>query len=289
MAFGLSFGSKKQKSSTNSTLTKQEDTTQNKTGTQSTTGTVSNEQSASGSSSTQSNQATSQSTTGQSTGQTSGQSQQQTQSFSDQTLGGLESAVSQLFGSTVGQQTQVGDFNPIDFVSKGLEAARAQAQAPLEDQLNQLVSGIGGNANSNSAVALLSNRLRNDTAANLSGVEANLTAQANDIVRQNLLAGSQIDATNQSFLVNLLSALKGGITASTGTESQQTAQQTQQDTAGTTVGSENTQQQQQSTSVETQNLLTAISELLSGSTNTVGTENTTTKGKSSGGGLSLSL
>ncbi len=288
MAFGISFGSSKKKGSSTTTIDKTEAVNQQQTGTTETTGTTSTSSTQTGSSQGQTSQSTSSQGTSSQTGTAASQTQQRSSQFSDPVLASLESTVQGLLDNPIGGAT-INDFNAQKFVEGNLASARSSTQSALEDNLNQLVSGIGGSASGNSAVALLSNRLRGDAAANLSGVEANLNAQANEILRQNALAGSQIDSNQQSFLVNLVQALKGGTATATGTEQQQTQSNTAQQQTGTTVGTESQQTQQSASSTQTQQLLEAINQLLTGTTHTTGTETTKTKGKTSGGGLSLSL
>lgn len=286
MAFGLSFGSKKNTTKSTSNVDKTETTNQTQTGTQSQTGTTNQSSTGTQTGQSQGSQVTTNLGTTSTTGQTTGTTQQTTSAFSDSTLGAIESAVQNLFG-TVGSRAPISAFDAGSFVDSGVKAAQADINAGLESNINQLITNTGGTAGTNSMTALLSNRLRNDAASEVAGVRANLTSQAEEIARNNALADNTLTATDQGFLGNLLSALKGGTVTTTGTESQQTSQQqaTQQEGTGRT--SEQTAQQNSQQSTQTQELLSQLTQLLQGTTNTKGTESTTATNKSSGGGFSL--
>lgn len=287
MAFGISFGKSGQKSNQTTNIDKTESTNQSKTGTQTQTGTTTNTGTTSQNTTSQGTQTQAQTGTSTTTGQQTGTTSQTTNLFSDAILQGLEGVVGSLFGNTSG--ATVGDFDADQFVAGGLAKATADSTMSLEDNLNQMVANIGGRADGNSMTALLANRARNDAAANLAGVESQLTGQANEIVRQNVLAGNTIDATNQGFLANLLQTLKGGTSTTTGTEAVATQQQGQTGTTGTTTTAESGTSAGTTSQTQVQDLVTAISELLSGVTNTSGTEKTTGSTRKSGGGFSLSL
>lgn len=279
MGFGLSFGAKKQSSKTKSDITKLETTNQQQSGTQTTTGNTT--QNTTGNTTGQST--TQQAGTSNQVGTQTGTTQQKTQQFSDETLGGLEGEVSRLFGAS--PHGPVGNFDPEAFVSGGLASARATQEDQLDTSIGALYDSVGGSASTNSAVALLTNKLRGDAAANLAGIEGNLNAQANEIQRSNVLAGNTIDATQQGFLTSLLGALKGGVASTTGTEQQNTTNAGTTSQTGATQTAEQTSQQQQ----QTQALVQALNQILTGTVNTVGHEDSKTKGKSAGGGLSLSI
>jgi putative membrane protein len=289
MAFGFSFGKSSGKSAQTTNVDKLETTNQTQNGTQSTKGTTTNT-----GTTTQQGQTTgtqTQATTGATTntGATTGVTQQTTSQFDAQTLDQLKSAVSSLFGSVSGPKTQVGNFNADEFVSGGMAKARADSTLALEDNLNQMTSAIGGRADGNSMAALLANRARSDNAATLAGTEAQLTAQANEIVRNNALAGSQIDSQSQAFLSNLLQSLRGGETTTTGTEQQQTNQSGTTTGTGTTTSAENSTQSGTTASTQVQDLVETIQSLLSGTSHVVGTESTKGTQSKSGGGFSLSM
>lgn len=298
MGFGLSFGSNKTKSTTTSTLTKDETTNQTQTGTQSTTGTTttSGTQSQSGTS-------TGTSSTNQTgTSNTSGTSQQQTTqtqtSFGQKVLGGLEDAVTSLLSKVTGPDASplvnqgvgmLGDFDPESFVERTLASAQAQQGSKLDEILGGIFSRVGGTEKTNSAATLLANRARGEAAANLAGIGAQAQAQANEIVRQNVATGLAQQDSQNNLLVQLGNILKGGSTSTSGASSTQTAEQQQTAQSGATNTSESNQSNTTSNQTQQQSILEAIQQILNGTTSTTGTENSTTIGKKSGGGLSLSI
>jgi hypothetical protein len=288
MAFGLSFGSKKQKTNQTSTVDKAESTNQQQSGTTSSSSTANSLTTGQSSGSTVGQQTTSQTGTNKTTGTQTGQSTQTTSAFSASTLGAIEKAVGDLFGK-VGGTTPISAFDKEAFISNTVGKAASDIGAGLESNVNQLITNLGGTAGTNSMGALLTNRLRNDAAAEVAGVRATTTAQAEEIARSNALAGSQIAGQDQGFLGQLLGALKGGVTTTTGTESTQTAQDQQTQNTGTSNTAERTSQQQSQQSTQTQQLIEMMSQLLSGTTNTKGTENVKGTGKSGGGGFSIGL
>lgn len=298
MAFGFSLGKNKQSSKTNSTVSKVEtgleEGLQNQSQTQSSTSTGSSSTSGSTSGTSTTSQ---QGTTTNQSASTQNQSGQ-TKSFSSQILGGLEGAVTELLGSVFngnsGDRASIGagynylgEFDPNSFVAGGLARAQAQEESKLDEILGGIVDLIGGK--NNSAAVLLQNRAVNDSTANLAGIEGDLQAKASEIVRGNVLAGNQIDQTSDQRLQGLLDVLKGGVTEqaqssqTTGTEAQTTNQ------TGQTSSNESSTQQQNTQSNEVSNLISVLTSLLNTNTNTTATENSTTKGKSSGGGISLSI
>ncbi len=287
MPLGLSFGAKKQKTNQTSTVDKTETTNQSQLGTKSSSGVTSSSSMGQSTGSTVGQQATSQTGSNVTTGQQTGATKQTTSAFSDSTLGAIERAVGDLFGK-VGGSTPISAFDKDAFVSDTVGSASADIGAGLESNVNQLITNLGGNANSNSMASLLTNRLRNDAAAEVAGVRAKATSQAEEIARNNALAASQVSGQDQNFLTTLLGALKGGVTTTTGSESTTTAQNQQTQNAGMTSTSEQTSQQQSQQSVQTQQLIEMMSQLLSGTTNTKGVENVKGKTSSFGGGFSIS-
>lgn len=282
MAFGLSFGSKKQTGKSTTNVDKTDTTNETQSGTKASVGTTTT----TGSSNTQSSQSGTQ--TGQTSSNTS--SQQNTSStttqFSDSVLGGLESAVGQLLGAIPTDTQQLNsNFNKEQFIASGMDAASSQVQTDLEASLNSMFDQFGGRDDDNSMAMLLANRARSDAAASLAGTRANLTSTAEGIARENFNADLAGLGQNQNFLATVLSQLKGGTSTTTGTATGNeattgtSAQQNQQ------TGSQNTQTAEQST----QALIEALSSILSGTTHTVGTETTKSKGKNTGFGAGLSL
>jgi len=286
MSFGLSFGSKKQKTDQTSTVDKTEMTNQSQTGTNTSSGSSASSSSGQTQGTTVGQQATSQTGTNKTSGSQTGVTQQTTSAFSDSTLGAIEKAVSDLFGK-VGGSAPVSAFDKESFIADTVGGASSNINADLESNVNQLVTNLGGTASTNSMGALLTNRLRNDAAAEIAGVRGIATTQAEEIARNNALAGSQIAGQDQSLLGQLLGALKGGVTTTTGTESVATAQDQQTQNTGTANTTEQQRQQQSQQTTQTQQLIEMMSQLLSGTTNTKGTEHTVGTTSSGGGGFSL--
>lgn len=280
MAFGLSFGAKKSTGKSTTDVNKTVDTTQVESGTKATSGTTST----TGSSTTTGTQ------TGQTTGTTANQSQgsqtnqQQSTLFSSGILSGLEGIVQGLFGSQATTPMSLNsDFNKDEFVEGGYRAAESRATEDTNTALNSIYDRLGGRDDNNSMATLLANRARNDTAANLAGVRASLTGQAEGIARENFGADLAGQGQSQGFLNNLLGALKGGTANTTGAI--QTAENSTGQTAGTSAQqtAENTTQQQ----TQVQQLLEILQNAMSGTEHTVGTEKTKTKGLEIGGGASV--
>src|SRR3990167_7639766 len=300
MAFGLSFGKKKQSSSTQGTATKNEtvdqmqstDSSTATTGTQNTTQTSSNL--SQGTSAT--SQQTDQSTVGTSQQQQAGT----TKSFSDQTLQGLDQVVSNLLSSVFGpggdraavqeSLAGMGSFNADEFVTQAVNAAASRQQSSMEEALGSLFSNIGGTSGTNSAAALLENRMASDANAALQGVASQAAETAQGIAGNRVgTTASALGSVGSGPLAALLAQLKGGVTETT----QQAVEQTQQQQAGTNVGTTQTTEQstqQQKTQTETMQLVNQLmQQILKGTTSTVATEDSTTKGKSGGFGASLGL
>lgn len=288
MAFGLSFGKKRQKIDQTVNVDRTDFTSQNQSGVTSSSGVTQQNMSGSSSGSTTGQQTSSQTGTNLMTGTTQGTTQQTTSAFSDSTLGGIEAAVANLF-KTTGNKTPVSSFDPTAFVRDGVAAMRSEVDSGLDADINGLMHGIGGTSGSNSMAALLAGKLRNEGAAKVAGTRSALTGQAEEIARANALAGSQVAGQDQNFLAQLLGALKGGVTTTTGVESQQTSQNQQTQNTGTTNTAEQTQQQQQQQQTQTQQLIEMMNQLLSGTNRTVGTERTQGTTTSSGGGISLAM
>jgi hypothetical protein len=282
MAFGISFGSKKEKGSSTTNVNKTETTDQTQTGTQTSTGLTQQ----SGTSATQTQGATTQ--TGTTTGSTTGSqtSTQQATQFSEPVLSSLESSVQALLGNLPTAPSQMeGSFNHDQFVQGGVDAASARIQGDLESSLNSIFDQFGGRDDSNSMATLLANRGRSDAAASIAGVRSQLEGQAQEIEKNRFLANLQGVGQQEGFLTQVLDALKGGRAATTGAV--QTAEQTAgtSNQAGTTTGSETTQTAQ----TQLQQTIEQLLQQLQGTTTTVGTESTKSKGSSGGFGLGLSI
>lgn len=301
MAFGLSFGAKKNKINQTSTVDKTETGTQTgaettsgiRTGTSTSTGTTAG--TSTGSSSTTGSSSQSSSTTG---------SQSQTgttRSFGQQVLRGLEGGVtsllSQILDPEAGDRAMImrgldsmGGFDVDAFVQGNLAAARAQEGTRLDELIGSIFSRVGGTRGNNSAATLLEERARNDSAANLAGVESQARAAGADIVRRNVETGANaVTAAGQNLLPALASILKGGETTTDIATLTEELGQVLGQTTGDTQTAEQTGQTTQQTAATVENLVQAVLSALTQQTHTTGTE--TTKGKTSemGGGFSLSL
>lgn len=280
MAFGLSFGAKKEKGSSSTDIFKSEATTQSETGTKATSGTTT----------TTGTSTTSGSQTGQTTGATTNESvgsqtnQQQSTLFSEGILSGLEGIIGDLFGSQARTPMSLGsDFDKQAFIDQGYAAAESRATDDTNIALNSIYDRLGGRDDNNSMATLLANRARGDAAAQLAGVRANLTGQAEGIARENFGADLAGQANSQGFLGNLLTALKGGTANTSG------AIQTAESQAGTSTGTtaQQTTETTNQSQTQVQQLLELLSSQLAGTSVMVGSEDTKTKGKQFGGGFSL--
>lgn len=292
MAFGISFGSKKSSGKTTTHALKDETTNQLQNSTGSTT--TSGNTSSTGSSTTSSSQTGTSNQTGTSASTGTTNQQQTGTAFSSGILSSLESAVGSLLGGGSAAAGVVEDavarlsgFDVNSFVNDSVSAAKGTIQSGLDQTLSGLSDNIGSGLGNNSMAALLSNRATSDAAASLAGVRSSAQAQAEQIQRENAATAVSAAQGQDAFLTNLVNALKGGTTtaSATGTESQSGT--TTQAGSTTMTGTESTQQQQQQQQMTT--VLEQLTQLLSGKTTSVTDATETSKGKSGGGGFSLSL
>lgn len=301
MAFGLSFAAKKTKSSGTTTVDKletgtqtgSENTTGTRTGTQSTTGATTN--TGLGTSSTLGTSTQQQAATGSQT-QTG-----TTRSLSENVLGGLEGAVSGLLAQILDPNTgdrammnrgisAMGDFDVDSYVNGTLMQARATQGTALDELLGSVFSRVGGVEGNNSASTLLANRARNDSAANLAGVEAQARATGADLVRKNLesMTGA-VGQMGAQLLPQIAAILKGGETSTDVSTLTEELSRMLGETTGTTGTSESSTQAQTGTTTTTESLIQAVLNALQQSTHTTGTETTKTKGSEMGGGMSFGI
>lgn len=289
MPFGLSFGSKKNKVKTDTATNVSESTNQAENSTRSSTGVTSNissgTQVASGTSSTSQ---TARDAT-QVAGTTKGSQTSSSTLFGADVLSGLEGLTSGLLRSVSGGSSPSQQFDAESFIRGGVNRAAERQGLALEADLNQLADLTGGTSGGNSMAALLANQLRGDFAANIAGVESDLTAQANQIINSNIETGLAQSGQEQNFLAGLLASLRGGRSEATGV----TAEATSQSSAGTSTGAQTTAQQQsqasQQTAVQTQQLVEALASLLNSNSTRSGTESVRGTEKSKGGGFSLAI
>jgi hypothetical protein len=296
MAFGISFGSNKSKTDQKKTIDQTETT--NQSGSEATAGSKATT-SASQSASTQTAQqaSTQQGTT---TATSANQGSQVQESIRRLFSTGIQDELEGLTGSLLGsaQATEesriagraaLEGFDADKFVAGGLDRATSRINSQLDEALGSMFSAIGGTSGSNSAAALLANRLQGDAASELAGVEGQLTGQAQEILRQNLGTGESFSQGSNQFLTSLLGVLRGGV-ESTATQAQSTGTETNQQAtqqSGTQTSAQQTQQTQVQQVMET--MMQAVVKALSGTNTTTGTE--TLKGKTTerGGGFSLSI
>lgn len=98
-------------------------------------------------------------------------------------------------------KTQAGQKFDVDKFVKGVVgSAKATATADQNANLGAIADATGAGADTNSAAALLSTRVKNDTAANLAGVEQNARA-----------TGAQIAGVNADTLTKLTDSSSGNI------------------------------------------------------------------------------
>lgn len=290
MAFGLSFGGNKKKIDTLSTINRNESGTQ--TGTESTNSTQT------------SNNQTNSSTTGSQTSaqqQTNASQQASTQQgtqatdnisrlFGAETFESLDASVRDLLTqATSGAAGPIDQFDEAGFVSGVVADANARNNDVLDGQLGSLFSSTGGNASTNTMAALLGNRLANNNAANIAGIQSNAQATAEGITRDNAVANRSIQAQDDNLLTQLTGLLRGGVTTETGQAvTSQAGTQTGSET-GSTTGTQSSAQQTASESQTVEALTQILSSLLNTNTVTTGSERTTGSESSKGGGFGLSL
>lgn len=281
--FGISFGKKKTTQDTTTDLNKVENTTQNQS---------SNRNQSSSTSSTGSSSQTG-STTNQAAGTSASASRQdsatRSQSLSDATIASLEARVGNLLNDTTlssSINTSLDDLNDFDsagFINSSVASAEGRERNAMDEFLGGVADSVGSAVGNNSMSALLATRAAGDAAARIEGVRANATQTAAEITRQQALARTQIAGANSGQLDGLLAALKGSVTTGTGT-------QTGSEAGSTTNSSSGTSQQNVNTSEQSNTALTeALSQLLTGTTNTNANERSIGKTTNSGGGFSLSL
>ena len=174
----------------------------------------------------------------------SGTQTQNTSRLDSTTLATLTQQVQSLLGSAgAGKKAvdaQLGNvsstanaFDPKAYVKGIMAAATSNANDTLDSGVNALKSNIGAGGDTNSAAALLENKLRNSTNASLAGVKSQATADASSIQSsqssQISSLGTASDASLNSLITSLLNAKE--------TQSGVSTSGTKGVTTGTTVGS----------------------------------------------------
>jgi hypothetical protein len=296
VGLGLSFGKKKQSSTTD--MSKTENV--NQSSTQDTTGTTKSAENTSqqGSSSSTGGQTTSTiDNTGKST-TTAGQTTQTGSTLSKDILSGagdvVTSLLSQVFGGG-GDRSQIlngvstlGDFDIDSFIASGLKTAQNQESSFLDEAIGGLTSLIGGTTSENSNAALLGNKLQGESTARLAATQNQLAGQAYDIAGKNVAtSASALNTVGAGAIDSIINAIKGGET--TGTATQQGTEQSQS-SGGTSATTNTNEQSTNASNTSTQGMqevAQTIASILQSLTQTTGSEKTT--GKSSGMGASLSI
>jgi len=275
--FGLSLGSTNQ-TDTKNTVGKS-DTTGTQTGTQNTTG--------SQNTSTTGSQNTTTAQTGTSnTAQTGKQDTSQittSQSLGDNAIQLLNTALGGILNKAVDSKnpvvSQLGAFDPEQFVAQTLRAAQSSQNQSLGQTLGGIRDAIGGGVNS--AVALLSQNAHDTAASNLAGIASNATATANQILQGNSGAITTAEAGTNSLLNTILSSLKGATTTETGAGTTASSQ------AGTSATSESGTSGTTSTSDVVSSLSQILTSLLKNDSTTNTNATTTDNVKKDSAGLSL--
>lgn len=134
-------------------------------------------------------------------------------------------------------------FDADQFVTGIMAQATATAGQNFDSNMGKVKARTGAAADTNSAAALLENKLRNETAANLAGVRSSATATAADINRS-----QQESKTNQ--VTQLAGTQAGGLQALIGSllnAGEQSTVNTNNNTTGQTSGTTNSQSTQQQT------------------------------------------
>lgn len=112
------------------------------------------------------------------------------------------------------------------YVDGIMASATSRANEGLESDVNNLASAVGSSGSGNSMVALLNNRLRNDTAANLAGIEADARLRGQTVRAQESSELSELARSGADGTLGLIQSLMGA------TSSTEVASQLQQDTRG---------------------------------------------------------
>jgi len=287
MAFGLSFGGKKNKIDKTTSVNSTENTAQQQTGTKAQSGSTATNTARNENTATSNAGTTQGRTSSQTAGTSSGTTTNAQQLFSGDVLSGLEGLATQLIGGTPSVAASPFQFDADSYIKGGVAQAEAAQKMDLEANLSGLTNAIGGTASGNTMNALLANRLRGDAAANIAGVRSSYTESANEIENRNLQTGIAQTGQQQGYLANILSILKGGTSTSVGEQQQVTTEQQAGTQAQATQGTQQSATTGQESSQQTQQLIEALDQLLKGNTTKVGTERVKGTEKKSGGGFSL--
>lgn len=296
MVFGISFGSKKQSTESNTVAKKTEAVTGSES--QSTKGTsigaTNTESASSGQSAQQTNQQqnTNQSTTGQTTAKQTGT----TTTLGSDIQSAVGDSVKKLLAGGVNDANIAGianliggatNFNADQYIRDTVLGARVAGENALQESTSARQSQIGGTAGTNSMAALLAQRGRNDLEANLASITGQATANASEIQNKNLSTAVGAQGSLVSQAAGLGDVLKGATTTTDATTLQTQLQQLLGSTGTTGASTSQESQQQQQSSQTLQIIDQLVNALTKQNTSSQGYENTQGSTKSSGGGLSL--
>ena len=154
-------------------------------------------------------------------------------------FGDATEAVSGRLKQLVDQSNAPG-FDVAGFAKGITDQATAGAQLDLESGINDMLSRSGITESGNSMGALLANKLRNQTAANLSGISAQATATGEGIRQsQQSQITEGIEGTSQTLLSSILELIgktRGADTTGTSTTDSKTSGTQKSKTKGGLLG-----------------------------------------------------
>lgn len=217
----------------------------------------------------------------------------QTQTFSDTVLSALESAGLGALGRTSAagrvDTSALRNFDMGQFIADAVNQAAAGASQSRGIAQGGMFDSLGGTSRGNTMAALLDQQLGIQEAAAVAGARNQATAQAMEILRQNLGTEMASVGQDQGFMTQLLGLLQGGRQITTGEMASTQAQQTQDQRIAAQQQTEQEMQLQQQQQQQITQLTSLIAQLVRGTTNTVGTETERSTTRQSGGGIGLQL
>lgn len=217
----------------------------------------------------------------------------QTQTFSDTVLSALESAGLGALGRSAASgrvdTSSLRNFDMGQFIADAVNQAAAGASQSRGIAQGAMFDSLGGTTRGNTMAALLDQQLGIQEAGAVAGARNQATAQAMEILRQNLGTEMASAGQDQGFMTQLLGLLQGGRQTTTGEMASTQAQQTQDQRIAAEQRTEQERQIQQQQSQQISELTSLIAQLVRGTTNTVGTETENSTTRSRGGGFSLQL
>lgn len=295
MAFGLSFGKKKQSQNQTTDSTVKENSTTAQT--QQTTGTTQTSTSQSGSTSSNSqglsssDQVNRQNQTNSGSTTTTGTTTTLGQGIQDQLSGALTGLLGGLGDSQklAAASNNLLNFDSQQFIDDTVRSATVAGENQLQENNSKLGSAIGGTAGDNTMAALLAQRGSNDLQASLAGVRAQATQTAAEISRGNVASASAVNAQQAGALSAIGDLLKGATTTTT----QQSLEEQIAALVGSQVGNNRTSESNTGTSQQNSSSSQLVNELINALSNVnstkTGTETVKGTTKSGGGGFSIGL